>query len=96
MLDQGLHQSGSRVTPVQYQHITPAQPIELVKEHLTLALGFGSDGHVQHQTRTPAPRVPRLAKKASSSLCTLPPRKLSKAASSVGSGSLRERVKAFG
>ena len=46
---QRLHQPGGRVTPVQNQHIAPAQPVQLVKEHLTLALGLGADGHVQHQ-----------------------------------------------
>ena len=48
-LGQGLHQPGGRETPVQDQHIAPAQPIQLIKEHLTLTLGFGAHGHVQHQ-----------------------------------------------
>ena len=48
------------------------------------------------ETRTATPWVRRLAKKASSSLCTLAPRKLSRAPKRVGSGSLRARVKALG
>lgn len=169
---QGLHQPGGLIAPIQDQHIAAAQPIELVKEHLALALGFGPDGQVRHQitarqvqakgvlnrgnqracaqagalggrqhsaistdqaaaleqvllvlvfngidqvviecsqggrmqlgaglgqgaieTRTPVLLVPMLAKKVSSSLCTLLPRKLRKAANSVSRGSLREWVK---
>ena len=48
-LEQRLHQPGGRVAPIQDQHIAPAQPIELVKKHLALALGLGADGHVKHQ-----------------------------------------------
>lgn len=48
-LGQGLYRPGGRITPVQDQHIAPVQPIELVKEHLKLTLGLGTDGHMQHQ-----------------------------------------------
>ena len=48
-LGQRRHLPGGRITPVQDQHIAPAQAIELVKEHLTFALMFAAHGHVQHQ-----------------------------------------------
>ena len=48
-LAQRLHQPRGGKPPVQNQHIAPAQPIELVKEHLALALSLGAHGHMQHQ-----------------------------------------------
>jgi hypothetical protein len=48
-LDQGLHQPGSLVAPVQKQHIAAAQTVDLIKAHLALAFGLGANGHVQHQ-----------------------------------------------
>jgi hypothetical protein len=47
--EQGLHLPGSRVTSVKDQHVAAAQALELIKEHLALALGLGADGHMQHQ-----------------------------------------------
>ena len=47
LLGESRLQPGGRASPVQNQHIAAAQPVELVKEHLALALGV--DGHVQHQ-----------------------------------------------
>ena len=52
-LGQRLHRPRGGKPPVQHQHIAPAQPIELVKEHLALALCLGAHGQVQHQIVAP-------------------------------------------